>query len=111
MWLQLRAPDGGRAPVARGMSLCYLSNLSVSPQHRRQGLGRQLLDETERKAAEWGCRHMVLHCDAGDIAAVRLYQTAGYRTVSLEPPWMAPLMLRSVRLMLMMKRLPQQQPV
>jgi len=36
---------------------------------------------------------------------VQLYKSAGYRTVSLEPVWMAPLMLRSARLMLMMKRL------
>ena len=106
LWLQLRAPGGSRAPVERGKALCYVSNLSVSPQHRRQGLGRRLIDEVERMAVEWGCRHVVLHCDMNDPAAVALYRTAGYKTVSVEPPWMGPLMLRTARLVLMVKRLP-----
>jgi len=103
--VKLRRQATAVEPVARGLSIGYVSNLSVSPEHRRQGLGRRLVDEAERKASDWGCAHVVLHCDAADTAAVQLYKSAGYRTVSLEPVWMAPLMLRSARLMLMMKRL------
>jgi ribosomal protein S18 acetylase RimI-like enzyme len=103
--VKLRRQATAVEPVARGLSIGYVSNLSVSPGHRRQGLGRRLVDEAERKASDWGCAHVLLHCDAADTAAVQLYRSAGYRTVSLEPVWMAPLMLRSARLMLMMKRL------
>ena len=88
------------------MQLCYVSNLCVEAEHRRKGLARALLRGAERQAALWGCRTLALHCDCADEGNLRLYAAAGYRRVSLEPPWMPALQLRRVRLLLLARRVP-----
>jgi len=89
----------------RGAKLAYLSSLSVAPELRRKGVARQLLAEAESTAGRWGCRSVALHVDCDDVGAQALYQRAGYRSVSVEPPWAPALNLRRVRLRLMIRRL------
>ena len=102
---RFRRPGFFEQAKPRGLSLCYVSNVSVDKDHRRRGLATQLLEEAEATAREWGCRSMVLHVDSAEPGGVRLYERASYRTVSLEPVWMPLVQLRpSVRLLLMAKR-------
>lgn len=62
-----------------------LYSLVVDPEHRRQGIGRWLLEAAERAAARRGCRHLRLEVRADNRDALRLYQRAGYVAVD----WMA----------------------
>lgn len=60
----------------------YLINMFVSPAHRRRGLGRQLLAECHRAAADLGLRRLLLHAtDDGRP----LYERAGFTE---NPRWM-----------------------
>jgi ribosomal protein S18 acetylase RimI-like enzyme len=102
---RFRRPGLSTGETCRGLSLCYVSNVSVDSEHRRRGLATQLLEQAEKTALTWGCRTMLLHVDSAEKGGLSLYKRAGYRTVGLEPPWMPLVQLRpSVRLLLMAKR-------
>lgn len=58
-----------------------VKSMFVSPAHRGIGLGRQILAELDRIAAEHGCRAVRLDSSAYLTAALRLYRAAGYRDV------------------------------
>ena len=60
---------------------CYISNMAVRPEARRQGTAAALLVQCERLAARWGFDSVWLHVEAGNAAAVGLYVGAGYREV------------------------------
>ncbi|GGM53745.1 ribosomal protein S18 acetylase RimI-like enzyme [Halarchaeum rubridurum] len=70
---ELRAP----APIFEAIHECHVSDLYVTPEIRRRGAGRALLDAAE----EWGrlrdCAHLDLNVDADNEAAVSLYEAAG----------------------------------
>ena len=57
-----------------------LSLLAVDPCDQGSGLGRQLLDAITSTLAERGYTQAVLHALAENVAAVRLYQTSGWRS-------------------------------
>jgi ribosomal protein S18 acetylase RimI-like enzyme len=57
---------------------CYLAELYVVPDRRRQGLGRALMDEALRAARERGADSMDIGVDEPDQAARRLYETLGF---------------------------------
>lgn len=50
----------------------------TSPRHRRQGLGRRVLAELERRAADLGYRRLVLTTGPRQPEAAGLYLSAGY---------------------------------
>ncbi len=55
-----------------------------SPQNRegfrRRGIGAELLGGTQNLAREWrGVKELFLHVEEGNIAAVRLYKSAGFK--------------------------------
>jgi ribosomal protein S18 acetylase RimI-like enzyme len=54
----------------------------VSPTHRGLGLGRRILEELHRVAAESGCRATRLDTSDYLIAAIGLYRAAGYHEVA-----------------------------
>ena len=62
----------------------YCVTLDVAPAERRTGLGRRLLGELERWAAEQGAGEMMLHVFAGNEGAQRFYAVGGYREVGRE---------------------------
>ena len=64
-----------------GHFLCaVLSNLAVSPNIRRGGLGRQLCERCEEAAREWGFNGLMLQVEEGNAAARGLYEgKLGYR--------------------------------
>ena len=70
-------------------TLARLYSLAVAPDFQRRGLARRLLKEAEKKAARRGCQTMRLEVRADDDAAIRLYETAGYRLFGRQPHYYA----------------------
>jgi GNAT superfamily N-acetyltransferase len=58
-----------------------VKSMYVSPAHRGIGLGRRILTELERIAAERGCHAVRLDTSNYLGEAIRLYRSAGYREV------------------------------
>lgn len=57
-----------------------MSNLAVSREYRRKGIGELLVQEAERVARlEWGFNDCYLYVEERNKAAVKLYQKMGYR--------------------------------
>ena len=59
-----------------------VKSMYVDPAHRGLGLGRRILDELHRIAAESDCRAVRLDSNRFLAAAVGLYRAAGYREVA-----------------------------
>ena len=74
----------GLAVCFRGFStfaakpLLNIHDLAVLPEYRGQGIGRQLLTETHRRAAELGCCKVTLEVREDNDRAQRLYRSLGY---------------------------------
>jgi [ribosomal protein S18]-alanine N-acetyltransferase len=62
-----------------------ITNLVVARKYRRQGLGRKLLTQLIDDAREKGCDKITLELRAGNKAALRLYETTGFRQVGRRP--------------------------
>jgi ribosomal protein S18 acetylase RimI-like enzyme len=58
-----------------------IKSMYVSSAHRGIGLGRRILDELHRIAAERGCRATVLDSSSYLTEALGLYRSAGYTEV------------------------------
>ncbi|GAA4154480.1 hypothetical protein GCM10022286_02150 [Gryllotalpicola daejeonensis] len=58
-----------------------LGLLAVDPRAQANGLGRRLLYEIDGVLSEAGYRQAVLHVLTENLAAVRLYESAGWRPV------------------------------
>eukprot|EP00611_Tribonema_gayanum_P004659 TRINITY_DN13858_c0_g1_i1.p1 TRINITY_DN13858_c0_g1~~TRINITY_DN13858_c0_g1_i1.p1 ORF type:complete len:261 (+),score=67.98 TRINITY_DN13858_c0_g1_i1:160-942(+) len=57
----------------------YLSDLAVSRDRRRQGIGTRLVSECERVCQAWGHAQLYLKVQAKNGAGVGLYQRLGYQ--------------------------------
>jgi [ribosomal protein S18]-alanine N-acetyltransferase len=57
----------------------YIHTLEVSPQHRRQGIARELLARLEQSAQSAGAAAIWLHVDIENAPAIALYQSLGYQ--------------------------------
>jgi ribosomal-protein-alanine N-acetyltransferase len=64
-------------------------NLAVSPERRRQGLGRRLLQAALRLAAKGGIVNILLEVRAGNAPAVSLYESCGFQRVGLRKGYYA----------------------
>jgi DNA-binding MarR family transcriptional regulator/GNAT superfamily N-acetyltransferase len=62
----------------------HLKRMWVSPAARGTGLGRRLLDESERQATTRGARVLRLETNRTLVEAIALYRATGYREV---PPF------------------------
>ena len=62
-----------------GTSLARLYSLAVLPAHRGKGLARVLIEEAEQTAREHGCIALRLETRRDNQAAIKLYQSLGYR--------------------------------
>jgi mycothiol synthase len=74
-----RNPDGD--PRA------WISNLTVHPEYRGQGLGRTMLVAGLRFLRDRGAGSITLGVDAGDPAPLRLYESVGFVTISSIEAW------------------------
>ena len=57
---------------------CYLAELYVVPDHRRQGCGLALMTEAMRIARDRGADTMDLGTSESDVAAIALYERLGF---------------------------------
>ena len=56
----------------------YITNVAVCPDHRRQGIAGQLLQELARRALEQKLAFVTLEVRASNAPAIALYEKAGY---------------------------------
>lgn len=88
VWLEEEQVVGHVAmyPV-RGQRACILVNLAVSEEHRRRGIGRQLVVAVLEEARRRGFDHVWLEVEAANQPARRLYQSLGFVPVTQVWRW------------------------
>ncbi len=74
-------PVGCGALKFHGRRPTELKRMWVSPSARGLGVGRRLLSELERRAAEHGAGVVRLETNRSLVEAIRMYRSAGYREV------------------------------
>jgi ribosomal protein S18 acetylase RimI-like enzyme len=57
----------------------WVNYLAVAPERQRQGLGRQLMKEVERRLSGLGCPKLNLQMRSDNQAVLAFYQRLGYR--------------------------------
>jgi GNAT superfamily N-acetyltransferase len=73
--------QGRRRPPAT----LLVFSMWVAPEARRSGIGRALIDETERWAGGWGGLETILWVVVGNDGALRFYERLGFRLVTVGP--------------------------
>ena len=63
----------------------YISNVAVSPDCRRQGIGAALIAELTRRAGRLELAFLTLEARASNAPAIRLYEKMGFRMVGRRP--------------------------
>ncbi len=61
----------------------YITNVAVSPDCRRQGIGRALVAALKARAAQAGLAFVTLEARASNAPAIVLYEGAGFRRVGV----------------------------
>lgn len=61
----------------------YITNVAVSPNCRRQGIGRALIEELARRARAQGLSFVTLEARASNASAIALYEGAGFGRVGV----------------------------
>ena len=61
----------------------HILNLAVHPEHRRKGIGRGLLSDCLRYFSNRGIKSAILEVRVRNINAIKLYETAGFRSIGL----------------------------
>jgi GNAT superfamily N-acetyltransferase len=75
----------GMVGIERQTQHCAeLRRMAVKSSHRRQGIGRELLRTAEAFCRECGYSKVVLSTSELQVAAMRLYESSGYRLVRKE---------------------------
>ncbi len=77
-----RDEESGRMMGYAGIWLMYdvadITNIAVHPEYRREGIGRKLLNLLVQIAKEKNMTAITLEVRAGNLAAQKLYQSAGF---------------------------------
>lgn len=61
----------------------YIGNVAVAPEHRRRGLGRELVEAMTARARQLELAFLTLEVREGNLPARSLYARCGYRDVGL----------------------------
>lgn len=80
------APDGkvlGYVGMMYVLDEGYISNVAVSPDHRRQGIGDVLIDRLCAICESHNLSFVSLEVRAGNAAAIALYEKHGFHRVGL----------------------------
>ena len=56
----------------------WINYLAVSPHHRRQGIGRKIMEEAEKRLSSAGCPKINLQVRETNRAVIRFYERIGY---------------------------------
>jgi len=56
----------------------WINYLAVSPHHRRQGIGRRIMEEAERRLQSAGCPKINLQVRETNRAVIQFYERIGY---------------------------------
>ena len=81
----IRKAGGGLAGFAVagvGVTIAYLQRLAVDPACQRRGMGRSLVRSSARWAQREGARAIMLNTQLDNHAAIRLYESEGFRTLN-----------------------------
>jgi len=63
----------------------HILNVAVAPEHRRKGVARALMSETEKRAFTANASLMTLEVRRSNQAALDLYREFDYRAVGVRP--------------------------
>jgi len=61
----------------------HVTNLLVAPEHRRTGVGKQIMIDLIRAAIAGGALHLTLEVRSSDLAARRFYTRFGFAPVGV----------------------------
>ena len=79
----LAAVEGERLLGYCGMHFaageCYMDNVAVSPEHRREGIGERLISALIEAAKEKGGEFLSLEVRPSNLGAVALYEKLGFQ--------------------------------
>jgi ribosomal protein S18 acetylase RimI-like enzyme len=78
----------------------YIANLAVDDGYRSLGIGRQLINQCESIASQWGFGYIYLHVMAENPAANHLYTKLGFEVLCSDRTWHLLPWKRSSRLFL-----------
>ncbi|MEU5808411.1 GNAT family N-acetyltransferase [Streptomyces sp. NPDC047718] len=81
--LEAAGASVGTVWVGRNDEGAYVYDVAVGEQHRGRGHGRALMLLAERAAVGAGERTLGLHVFSGNVPALRLYESLGYRPTGL----------------------------
>jgi ribosomal protein S18 acetylase RimI-like enzyme len=56
----------------------WINYLAVSPHHRRQGIGRRIMEEAEKRLGSAGCPKINLQVREPNRAVIQFYERIGY---------------------------------
>jgi ribosomal protein S18 acetylase RimI-like enzyme len=56
----------------------WINYLAVSPHHRRQGIGRRIMEEAEKRLKSAGCPKINLQVRETNRAVIQFYERIGY---------------------------------
>lgn len=62
----------------------HLTNITVSPEERRKGIGSRLMSEFMRRCMENGVRYITLEVREGNLAARAFYRRFGFRETGIK---------------------------
>jgi ribosomal-protein-alanine N-acetyltransferase len=63
----------------------HILNVATDPQHRRRGVARMLMSETEKRALQAGATLLTLEVRRSNLGALELYRGFDYRPVGVRP--------------------------
>ena len=66
-----------------------LANIAVSPTHRKQGVGKLLMEQMHAYAKGLGAERMLLEVRVSNEAAIRLYERYGYERYGIRENYYA----------------------
>ena len=56
----------------------WINYLAVSPQHRRQGIGKRMMEEAEKRLRSSGCPKINLQVRENNRSVIQFYESIGY---------------------------------
>ncbi len=71
-------------PALTGLR-AWISGLAVNPTHRRQGIGRALVEAAVQRASRRGATHLFLDTSRGSSQASEFYRACGFREEGVAP--------------------------